>query len=246
MEGPARFLRRRGVDFKAFAERHWTPEGGLPKLRVEIYKPELPEPIEVYVHTEDELRAIRLREEKEHPEFEMVDGAAHVPEGGDESLPPYRVVRHEMTECRKLDRCLRELVERGLTMDDYFAVREESVSGELPPAKFVLENGQGEPMELDNLAVLPEAVRQLGSRGVEVRRFKGLGEMNADELWETTMDREKRTLLRVVVSEDTDPEQVDIDVREADRIFSILMGDNVDARRVFIETNALDARNLDV
>ena len=94
---------------------------------------------------------------------------------------------------------------------------------------------------------LAEAVRELGRSGVSIKRFKGLGEMNADELWETTMDRSKRTLRKVVVSSDPDDaEQFDLDAREADHIFSILMGDNVEARREFIETNAINATNLDV
>ena len=71
--------------------------------------------------------------------------------------------------------------------------------------------------------------------------------MNADELWETTMDRTKRTLLRVVISEDmSDLEQADLDAREADRIFRVLMGENVEDRRRFIEENAVNVKNLDV
>ena len=71
--------------------------------------------------------------------------------------------------------------------------------------------------------------------------------MNADELWETTMDKANRTLLRVVISEDMhDLEQVDLDAREADRIFRLLMGDNVEERRRFIEENAVNVKNLDV
>ena len=80
-----------------------------------------------------------------------------------------------------------------------------------------------------------------------IKRFKGLGEMNADELWETTMDRGARTLLRVVISEDMQNlEQADLDAREADRIFRLLMGENVEQRRRFIEENAANVKNLDV
>jgi DNA gyrase subunit B len=90
-------------------------------------------------------------------------------------------------------------------------------------------------------------VRDIGRQGLQIKRFKGLGEMNHDELWETTMDRDKRTLLRVQISEDmSDLEQADLDSREADRIFRLLMGDNVEDRRRFIEENATQVKNLDV
>ncbi|MCW5979299.1 MAG: DNA topoisomerase (ATP-hydrolyzing) subunit B [Bryobacteraceae bacterium] len=79
-------------------------------------------------------------------------------------------------------------------------------------------------------------VKNEGMRDCNVQRYKGLGEMNAEQLWETTMDAERRTLLRVELR----------DLVESDEIFSTLMGENVENRRRFIEENALDVRNLDV
>ncbi len=80
------------------------------------------------------------------------------------------------------------------------------------------------------------AIERLGKKGVTVQRYKGLGEMNPEQLWETTMDPEKRTLLKVTLEDGV----------EADRIFSILMGEQVEPRRQFIEENAKFVRNLDI
>ena len=79
-------------------------------------------------------------------------------------------------------------------------------------------------------------MQEVGRRGIELKRFKGLGEMEAEQLWDTTMDPESRTLLRV--SWDA--------ASEADALFSTLMGENVEARRTYIEEHALEVRNLDV
>ena len=84
--------------------------------------------------------------------------------------------------------------------------------------------------------ILREHVLEAAKQGIQVSRFKGLGEMNAEQLWETTMDPAKRLLMRVDVE----------DASAADRAFSMLMGDQVEPRRQFIEQNAKDVKFLDV
>jgi DNA gyrase subunit B len=79
-------------------------------------------------------------------------------------------------------------------------------------------------------------VKSEGTREVNVQRYKGLGEMNAEQLWSTTMNAETRTLLKVSLE----------DLVQSDQIFTTLMGEDVESRRKFIEENALDVRNLDV
>ena len=83
---------------------------------------------------------------------------------------------------------------------------------------------------------LLDAIYETGRKGLSLQRYKGLGEMNPEQLWETTLDREARTLLQVKVG----------DLNEADEIFSKLMGDVVEPRREFIQDNALSVVNLDV
>ena len=89
--------------------------------------------------------------------------------------------------------------------------------------------------DVKSLPDLLEAIRARGRKGMSIYRFKGLGEMDTDELYETTMDPAKRHMLRVKLS----------DAVKADQMFSLLMGDEVEPRRKFIEDNALNVRNLD-
>src|SRR6266699_2085525 len=91
-------------------------------------------------------------------------------------------------------------------------------------------------VEKNNPRELFEYVEQEGSKGYDVKRYKGLGEMTAPQLWETTMDPERRTLLSVKLE----------DIAECETIFTTLMGEDVEARRKFIEENALDVKNLDI
>ncbi|MDE2361616.1 MAG: DNA topoisomerase (ATP-hydrolyzing) subunit B [Hyphomicrobiales bacterium] len=120
------------------------------------------------------------------------------------------------SEARKLD-------ERSASLREIFA----------EPAKLVR---RGDESALDGPAALYEAMNAQGRKGLTLQRYKGLGEMNAEQLWETTLDRDARSLLQVRVREGD----------EADDIFVKLMGDVVEPRREFIQENALSVANLDV
>ncbi|MDP8254943.1 MAG: DNA topoisomerase (ATP-hydrolyzing) subunit B [Candidatus Alcyoniella australis] len=114
-------------------------------------------------------------------------------------------------------------------------IKLDKLLAELGEAPFtVIENSTSS--EASDRAELLRLIFDLGSRGLTIQRYKGLGEMNADQLWDTTMDPEKRVLLQVRIE----------DAVEADEVFTVLMGDKVEPRRQFIEDNALNVVNLDV
>lgn len=140
---------------------------------------------------------------------------------------------HEVARANDINARLREKFK--LDFKDLLLKVERKVSGEAVPAKFRLINA-AEEYEIASLDQVSAGIRQIGGKGMEIKRFKGLGEMNAEQLWETTMDPARRTLLKVTLD----------DAGEADRLFSILMGDDVEKRRAYIQEHALEVQNLDI
>jgi DNA gyrase subunit B len=102
-----------------------------------------------------------------------------------------------------------------------------------PPFKIKTEN---HVTTVNSRQALIDHIMELGKKDLQIQRYKGLGEMNPSQLWETTMDPEKRTLLQVQIK----------DAVQTTEIFTILMGDAVEPRRQFIEENALEVKNLDI
>jgi DNA gyrase subunit B len=140
---------------------------------------------------------------------------------------------HEVTRIEQINKKLK--ADFSLDLSDFLLQAEKTDSGEAVATKFHLIHGD-DHYEVASLGDICPAIRQIGGKGIEIKRFKGLGEMNAEQLWETTMNPNTRTLLHVRLD----------DAGEADRLFSILMGDDVDKRRRFIQDHALEVQNLDI
>ena len=132
----------------------------------------------------------------------------------------------EMYRSSLLRKQMESLAAMGFTVADYL--------GEAGEVAKLEEDGSS--VTVKSLPDLLEAIRARGRKGMSIYRFKGLGEMDAEELYDTTMNPEKRHMLRVCLS----------DAVKADRIFTLLMGDEVEPRRRFIEDNALNVRTLDI
>jgi DNA gyrase subunit B len=154
-----------------------------------------------------------------------------------------RIEREEEHEAWKVIYTDPMNAERGITVDlvsqpEYRrmrAIARQVSKFNRPPFK-VLKEGKADAETRPAWRELLDHVKSEGMREVSIQRYKGLGEMNAEQLWATTMNAETRTLLKVDLH----------DLAETETIFSTLMGEDVESRRKFIEENALDVRNLDV
>ncbi|MBN2753633.1 MAG: DNA topoisomerase (ATP-hydrolyzing) subunit B [Candidatus Goldbacteria bacterium] len=153
----------------------------------------------------------------------------------------YMIDLRDRAELRTIDEIMKKLENYGLDAEGLFEEEMESVSKEkgekkenvLPVFKAVDDS---EETLLFTIGELADYIKDRAKKGLHIQRYKGLGEMNPEQLWETTMDPRTRTLKQVTME----------NVAKADELFTILMGDEVAPRREFIETHALEVKNLDI
>ncbi|MFN0055600.1 MAG: DNA gyrase subunit B, partial [Planctomycetales bacterium] len=256
IEEPLVTLERRGIDLRLLAARHLTPRGLLPRYRVFLGreqhwfadKPQL----DAFLGEQETRLGHELRVADTIPQGPGEAGAS--PAGGvaiegagpsDESAangngtaPPSTTAADsilevvDLHEVRTINQVLEQLAGYGLKVRDLLPAGTKSGA---PVYPFHLDCEE-EKVPLSNLRDLLTSLRKLGEQGLKLTRFKGLGEMNSDELGITAMDPKTRTLLQVTMR----------DAVAADEIFRVLMGDHVEPRREFIEKHALDVKELDV
>ena len=144
-----------------------------------------------------------------------------------------------MAEVKQLEEILKRMESRNVEVTELFPKEEEKEDPTGKPREvkpqYVIQHGSSEYF-LESMDEVVEKVKDFGKEGLSIQRYKGLGEMNPEQLWETTMDPEKRTLLQVKLEDSV----------EADKTFDVLMGDQVEPRRNFIQTYAKQVRNLDI
>jgi len=212
LERYRRSIEARGVLFDEFLSRKKPKTGELPLYRV------IDEGQEKYFYTEREFTSLRKKRERE----------AKAEENG-EQPNGMKMVYDEFHEAKDIAAIFKALKKLGLKEMDYV-----QPAGAAPVTRFTIV-ADGSPVELRSLSELISAVRRLGEKGLDIQRYKGLGEMNAEQLRETTMDPETRTLMKVTLE----------DVLAANRMFSVLMGSDVAPRKEFLEKHALEVAELD-
>ncbi|NNJ26829.1 DNA gyrase subunit B [Alienimonas chondri] len=228
LEEPLETLERRGVDFRLMVREQLIDideqgrGGRLPRFRVTLG------PDEHWLSDKAALDA--FLEEHQPPATDAPPNGDGEPADDEDDAPTFAVT--DLHEIRAINETLVEL--KGLGVDPRDLISAGLVNGEVVQP-FEVRHKSGED-GLESLRDLLPRLRELGERGLSVVRFKGLGEMDSEELWTTTMDPETRTLMQVTMA----------DASGADEIFRILMGDAVEPRREFIEKHALEARDLDV
>lgn len=221
MEAHVKILRKKGMLLDKFLALKDKKEGNLPLYKV-THREEMS-----YIYSEEDLeKFIKEKQTAEGKELEILE-EDDVAANQEKEAGALEVIEYH--ESKEIEKTMKTIEGFGFSIDEYFDGR----SNKEP--RYKLASGDIEILAHSLNEVLSK-VREIGRKGLEIQRYKGLGEMNAEELAETTMNINTRTLLKVKVE----------DAAKADAIFSTLAGKDVQRRREFIEKHALEVKNLDI
>ncbi|MDD4899861.1 MAG: toprim domain-containing protein, partial [Candidatus Omnitrophica bacterium] len=205
-------LDKKGVEFEKYLSFRQSKSKKLPIYRVKV------EGKDHFLYSDKELAALTEKEGKDIEQDVL-----------------------ELFEAQEIEEIVAKIEKLGLEIESY----NPEVVAEKAPAKGAKEKkvkalfrvtNEKEDKDLFSLKELLTFVKEVATKGMHIQRYKGLGEMNPHQLWDTTMDPEKRTLLKVTLE----------DAVETDKMFTVLMGDQVEPRREFIENYAHQVKNLDI
>jgi DNA gyrase subunit B len=224
MEEALTALERRGISLRVHAQRMDPVTGRLPVFHVFHGRNE-----HWFASRENLDEFLKQQEQAAGHELAVTDRPTAGADGNGHAASQLHIT--ELHEIRTINAGLKDLA--GFGFDIQSLIPQERTGSQEP--RYVLRRGESH-ISLEDLRGLLPAIRSAGEKGLQVTRFKGLGEMNAEELRETTLDPAQRTLIQVSMR----------DAGAADDMFRVLMGDKVEPRREFIEKHALEVRNLDV
>jgi DNA gyrase subunit B len=205
------FLGKKGVDFAKYLDFRHPKTKKMPIYRVKV------EGKEHFLYSDKELADLTDKESK-GAEFDKL----------------------ELYESQEIEQIILKIEKLGFDIATYdydaLALKESAKEATKKPKPLYRIINEKEEEDLFSLKQVLAYIKESASKGMHIQRYKGLGEMNPHQLWDTTMDPEKRTVLKVTLE----------DAVETDKIFTVLMGDQVEPRREFIENYAHQVKNLDI
>ena len=216
-------IERKGIPFREFLDAR-NPEGHLPRFQTKIGDQSR------FVYSEDEFERLKIEDEEIQKRVHEQTLESIPPEEQTEEMKTFvykNLPFMELYDESKMMEIRTKFADFNLSFDNYLIA-----DGKV----FDIVDEEGKETPIYTLKEGMDLLRVNGRKGIEIQRYKGLGEMNADQLWETTMEPSKRTLLKVTLP----------DAVAADHMFTMLMGEDVPPRRAFIELHALSVKNLDI